>query len=108
MPGTRATKQESVLEHISSLLPEENDLVVRISEIVVDPQVDDIVLNDSLSECKEMHADLSSTLKDLKEFCSNDDRTRFESSLLQIQITFASLITSLNYGKVHSKIEVCK
>ena len=45
MPGTRATKQESVLAHISSLLPEANDLVVRISEIVVDPQVDDLVLN---------------------------------------------------------------
>ena len=48
MPPTRATKQETVLEHISSLLPDANDLVVSISEIVVDPQVDDQVLNDSL------------------------------------------------------------
>ena len=95
MPPTRATKQESVLEHISSLLPDANDLVVRTSEIVVDPNADDQVLNDSLAECKEMHADLSSTLKDLKEFGSDNERTRFESSLLQMQITFASLITSL-------------
>ena len=89
MPPTRATKQETVLEHISSLMPDANDLVVSISEIVVDPQVADQVLNDSLAECKEMHSDLSSTLKDLKEFCSDDDRARFESSLLQMQITFA-------------------
>ena len=95
MPGTRATKQEAVLEHISSLMPEANDLVVRTSEIAIDPNVDDIVLNDSLAECKKLHADLSSTLKDLKEFCSDDERTRFESSLLQMQITFASLITPL-------------
>ena len=95
MPGTRATKQEAVLERISSLMPEANDLVVRLSEIVVDPNVDDQVLNDSLAECREMHADLSSTLKDLKEFGSDGDRARFESSLLQMQITFASLITSL-------------
>ena len=95
MPPTRATKQETVLEHISSLLPDANDLVVSISEIVVDPQVDDQVLNDSLAQCKEMHADLSTTLKDLKEFCSDTDVARYEGSLLQIQITFASLITSL-------------
>ena len=79
MPGTRATKQESVLEHISSL-PEANDLVVSISEIVVDPQVADQVLNDSLAQCKEMHADLSSTLKDLKEFCSDPDVARDRKS----------------------------
>ena len=95
MPDTRSSKQEAVLEHISSLLPEANDLVVRISEIVVDPEIDDLYLNSSLVQCKEMHADLSSTLKDLKDFCSDDDRYRFESSLLQMQITFASLITSL-------------
>ena len=95
MPDTRSSKQEAVLEHISSLLPEANDLVVRISEIVIDPDIDDISLNDSLTECKEMHRNLSSALKDVKDFCSDDDRYRFESSLLQMQITFASLITSL-------------
>ena len=49
MPPTRATKQETVLEHISSLLPDANDLVVSISEIVVDPQVDDQKENPSWS-----------------------------------------------------------
>ena len=95
MPDTRSSKQEAVLEHISSLLPVANDLVIRISEIVIDHHIDDISLNSSLAECREMHGNLSSALKDVKDFCSDDDRYRFESSLLQMQITFASFITSL-------------
>ena len=61
----------------------------------MDPNVDDRILNDSLAECKEVHANLSIALKDLQDFCSDDERYRYENSLLQMQITFASLITSL-------------
>ena len=95
MPDTRLQKQEAVLKHIKSLMPEANDIVVRTSEIVVDPNVDDRILSDSLAECKEVHANLSIALKDLQDFCSDDERYRYENSLLQMQITFASLITSL-------------
>ena len=95
MPDTRVQKQEAVLKHIKSLMPEANDIVVRTSDIVVDPNVDDRILSDSLAECKEVHANLSIALKDLQDFCSDEERYRYENSLLQMQITFASLITSL-------------
>ena len=95
MPQTRSEKQESVLKHINDLIPNSNELVSKVSTVMANATPELQSVDEVLVESREMHTALTKALKELREFCSQEHRDKFDGTLVQMQGTFASIVTML-------------
>ena len=95
MAETRARKQKSVISHAESIIPKASDLIMRISNSLVDPTISAQTLESFASESRILFNGVSEALSELKEFCEEEDINRFQTQLLQVQATLASVSTQV-------------
>ena len=95
MPETRASKQVSVLSRVSSVLLQANNLVIEVSSIIFSDSITLEALHSFADKTRSLYSHVSESLSDLREFCDDENQTRYTSQLLQVQASLASLITTI-------------
>ena len=95
MAETRARKQKSVVSQVESIIPKANDLIMNVSGGLFDPTISSESLQGFASETRILYSGVSETLSELKEFCDQDEIDKFQSQLLQVQATLASVSTQV-------------
>ena len=95
MAETRARKQKSVVSQVESIIPKANDLIMNVSGGLIDPTISSESLQGFASETRILYSGVSETLSELKEFCDQDKIDKFQSQLLQVQATLASVSTQV-------------
>ena len=95
MAETRARKQKSVVSQVESIIPKANDLIMNVSGGLIDPTISSESLQGFASETRILYSGVSETLSELKEFCDQDEIDKFQSQLLQVQATLASVSTQV-------------
>ena len=95
MAETRARKQKSVVSQVESIIPKANDLIMHVSGGLIDPTISSENLQGFASETRILYSGVSETLSELKEFCDQDEIDKFQSQLLQVQATLASVSTQV-------------
>ena len=95
MAETRARKQKSIVSQAESIIPKASDLIMRISNGLVDPTISSEILKSFASEARILFNGVSEVLSELKEFCDEEDINKFQSQLLQLQATLASVSTQV-------------
>ena len=93
MAETRARKQKSVVSQAESIIPKASDLIMRISGGLVDPNISSDTLKSFANEARIFYNGVSEVLSELKEFCDEEDINKFQSHLLQMQATLASVMS---------------
>ena len=94
MPETRARKQDSVLSRVSSVMLKANNLVIEVSSTIFSDSITRDALHSFADQIRSLYSHVSESLSDLREFCDDENQTRFLSQLLQVQASLASLITT--------------
>ena len=81
MAETRARKQKSIVSQAESIIPKASDLIMRISNGLVDPTISSEILKSFASEARILFNGVSEVLSELKEFCDEEDINKFNCRL---------------------------
>ena len=95
MAETRARKQKSIVSQVESIIPKANDKIMHVSVGLMDPTISSQVLDSYVGETRGLYTGVSDVLSELKEFCDEEVVNSFQSQLLQVQATLASLTTQV-------------
>ena len=95
MAETRARKQKSIMSQAESNIPKASNLIMPISNGLVDPTISSEILKSFASEARILFNGVPEVLSELKEFCDEEDINKFQSQLLQLQATLASVSTQV-------------